>query len=103
MLKRALLKFNCIIKQSALKILSNEAKESRNIQGTVVNNVENSNQKNFKKKSLKIFSKPKNTEGALITKMVKTWVTGKFYPIYSIIVIVYCSIFYHGNLLGLEG
>ena len=52
MFKRALLKCNCIIKQSALKILSTKqtirAKESRNIQGTAVNNVENSNQKNFK-------------------------------------------------------
>ena len=80
MLKRALLKFNCIIKQSALKTLSTRAKESRNIQGTAVNNVENSNQKNFKKNSLTFFSKLKNAEGTLIKKMVETWVTGKFHP-----------------------
>ena len=80
MLKIVLLKFNCIIKQSALKVFSTRAKESRNIQGTAVNNVKNSNQKNFKKKSLKFFSKPKNAEGTLITKMVETWVTDKFHP-----------------------
>ena len=40
MLKRALLKCDCIIKQPALKTLSTKAKESRNIQGTAVNNVE---------------------------------------------------------------
>ena len=72
MLKRALLKFNCIIKQSALRTLSTRAKESRNIQGTAVNNVENSYQNKFKKKSLKTFSKPKNVECTLITKMVET-------------------------------
>ena len=79
MLKRALLKFDCIIKQSVLKTLLIRAKRSRNIQGTAVNNAENSNQKNFKKKSLQIFSKPENAEGTLITKMVETWVTGKFH------------------------
>ena len=61
MLKRALLKFNCIIKQSALKTLSTRPKESRNIQGTV-KNVENSYQKNFKKKSLKIFFKTQKSK-----------------------------------------
>ena len=40
MLKRALLKCDGIIKQPALKTLSTRAKESRNIQGTAVNNVE---------------------------------------------------------------
>ena len=52
MFKRALLKCDCIIKQPALKTLSTKAKESRNIQSTAVNNVQN-----FKKKSLKIFFK----------------------------------------------
>ena len=40
MLKRALLKCDCNIKQLALKTLSTRAKESRNIQGTAVNNAE---------------------------------------------------------------
>ena len=40
MLKRALLKCDCIIKQPTLETLSTRAKESRNIQGTAVNNVE---------------------------------------------------------------
>ena len=52
MFKRALLKCDCIIKQPALKTLSNRAKESRNIQSTAVNNVQK-----IKKKSLKIFFK----------------------------------------------
>ena len=40
MLKRALLNCDCIIKQPTLKTLSTRAKESQNIQGTAVNNVE---------------------------------------------------------------
>ena len=52
MLKRALLKCDCNIKQPALKTLSIRAKESRNIQGTAVTNVGK-----LLKKSLKIFFK----------------------------------------------
>ena len=48
MLKRVLHKCDCIIKQPALKTLSTTAKESRNMQGTVVNNVEKLQEKIIK-------------------------------------------------------
>ena len=80
MLKKALLKCDCIIIQLALKTRSTIAKESRNTQGTLVNNVEKKQSKKILMNNQKFFSKLKNAEGTLITKMVETWVAGKFHP-----------------------
>ena len=57
MLKRALLKCDCIIKLSALKTRSIGEEETETHKSTLVNNFEKSNQKNFNEYSLKIFFK----------------------------------------------
>ena len=93
MLKRALVKCGCIIKQPALKIHSTRAEESRNRQGMLVNNVEKSNKKKLNEYSLKFFSNLNNAKGILITRMIETWVTGKFHH----------GIFYDKDFLGLGG
>ena len=86
MLKKALRKCDYIIKQPALKIHSTKAEESRNIQTRWLTMLKIAIKKMLNKYSLTIFSKIKNVDRTLLTKMVETWVTGKFHP----------SIFHHG-------
>ena len=89
MLKNALLTCSCFIKQPALKIHATRAEQSRNKQSMLVNNLEKTIKKQrFNEYSIKIFLKLKNAEGTLITRMIETWVTGKFH---------------YGDLLGLMG